>query len=400
MATATPIKSAPDVSREELLQRAEDLIPKLLERAPEAERLRRIPDATVRDLKETGLFRILQPKRFGGFETDLVLLLEVGAALARGCGSTAWVFGNLASHHWMLGMWPEEAQQEIWGEDPEVGISSSLAFPAGRGTKVKGGYRIRGRWPFSSGVDCSDWVLLGVTIEDGGEGTSGHRAMMVPKSDLEVIDNWFVSGLTATGSKDIAGENIFVPDHRTVSPADLRGNSPGRETNPGPLYRIPVLASFGFILTGTTLGLAQAAVRFYTEATRHRIATYTGANVADFPTVQVKVGEAATLVDASELLLKRDAEELMAYAERGEIPDLESRHRYRRNGCYTVSMCTRAVDLIVAASGARSLFDDNPIQRIFLDMHAAATHINLNWEITSISYGRVVLGLPPDNPMV
>jgi 3-hydroxy-9,10-secoandrosta-1,3,5(10)-triene-9,17-dione monooxygenase len=400
MATSTKAKT-PQVTRQELVQRARAMIPRLMERAPRAEELRTLPEETVRELHESGLLRVLQPRRFGGFETDLMTLIEVTTALGEGCGSTSWVYANLASHHWMLGMWCDEAQQEIWGENPDVGISSSFAFPAGRGRKVPGGYRITGRWPFSSGVDCSDWVMLGAIVEETGDGKPGHRVFLVPKRELEVIDNWFVTGLTATGSKDVKAQEAFVPDYRTVDPVDWRGGkSPGSEVNPGPLYRIPVLASFGFILTGTTLGLAKAAWRLYTETTRTRLATYTGANVADFPTVQIKVGEAATLIDLSRIVLLKDAEEMMGHAERGEVPDLDARHRYRRNGTYTVKLCVDAVDLVVRATGAKSLFVENPLQRIFRDIHAASAHINLNWEITAVSYGRISLGLPPDNPMV
>lgn len=400
MATSSKTK-APQVTRQELVRRARALIPGLMARARNAEELRTLPDESVRELHESGLLRILQPRRFGGFETDLMTLVEVTAALGEGCGSTSWVFANLASHHWILGMWNDEAQQEIWGENPDAGISSSFTFPAGRGRKAPGGYRISGRWPFSSGVDCSDWVMLGAIVVDSGEGKPGHRVFMVPKRDLEVIDNWFVSGLTATGSKDVKAQDLFVPEYRTVDPAEWRGGkSPGSDVNPGPLYRIPLLASFGFILTGTTLGLARSAWRIHTETTRTRLATYTGVNVADFPTVQIKVGEAASLIDISEIVLLKDAEEMMGYAERGEVPDLDTRHRFRRNGTYTTKMCVDAVDLMVAATGAKSLFIDNPLQRIFRDIHAAAMHINLNWEITAVSYGRISLGLPSDNPMV
>ena len=400
MATASKTE-APRVTRAELVQRARALIPGLMERAREAEESRTLPEATVRALRESGLLRILQPRRFGGYETDLMTLIEVSAALGEGCGSTSWVFANLASHHWLLGMFGDKAQQEVWGENPDTGIASSFAFPAGRGRKAPGGFRITGRWPFSSGVDCADWVLIAAIVDDAGEGRPGHRVFIVPKRELEVIDNWFVSGLTATGSKDVKAEDLFVPEHRGVDPHDLRGGrSPGSAVNPGPLYRIPVLASFGFILSGTTLGLARAAWRLYTETTRARLATYTSANVADFPTVQIKVGEAATLIDLSELVLLRDAEQMMDYAERGEVPDLDTRHRFRRNGTYTVKLCVEAVDLVVQATGAKSLFMDNPIQRIFRDIHAAAAHINLNWEITALSYGRISLGLPSDNPLV
>jgi 3-hydroxy-9,10-secoandrosta-1,3,5(10)-triene-9,17-dione monooxygenase len=401
MATSSKAKSTAPIGRKELVQRAREMIPALAKRAQHAETLRTLPAESVRELHESGLLRILQPKRFGGFETDLMTFIECTAALAEGCGSTSWVYANLVSHHWMLGMWPDAAQQEIWGENPDAGIASSFAFPAGRGRAVPGGFRITGRWPFTSGVDCSQWVMVGAIVEDMGNGKAGPRVFMVPVRDLEVIDNWYVSGLTATGSKDVKCQELFVPEHRTVDPADWRGGkSPGSDVNPGPLYRIPVLASFGFVLTGTTLGLARAAWRLCAESTQKRLATYTGINVADFPTVQIKVGEAATLIDLSEMALLRDAEGMMGHAIRQEVPDLETKHRYRRNGTYTVKMCVDAVDLIVKATGAKSLFIDNPMQRIFRDIHAASSHINLNWELTAISYGRIALGLPPDNSLV
>lgn len=400
MVSAKKAPAAGDDSREAVMRRCEELIPTLIERAEEAERLRKLPESTVNDLHDAGVFRLLQPKRFGGLELDLEAMLDACTILARGCGSTGWVAGNLISHNWMLGMWPEECQQEIWGETPDVGISSSFAFPAGRAVKVDGGYQVSGRWPFSSGVDCSDWVMLGATMEDTGEGKPGHRAMLVPKRDLEVIDNWFVIGLTATGSKDVAAKDLFVPEHRTVSPQELQGDPPGAKVNPGPLYRIPVLATFGFILTGTTLGVTQAALQLYLEATRHRIATYSGANVADYPTVQIKVGEAASLLDISELLLKRDTREIMDIVARGERPDIDTRHKYRRNGTYTVKLCVQAMELIKQATGAKGLFTNNHFQRYYRDLMAASTHINLNWEVMAISYGRVALGLPSDNPLV
>ncbi|MGI9336559.1 MAG: acyl-CoA dehydrogenase family protein, partial [Gammaproteobacteria bacterium] len=371
------------------------------ERARHAEALRRVPDDTVRDLHDSGLFRILQPRFWGGYEQDLSLFVEICMALGEGCGSTAWVYGNLASHHWMLGMWTEAAQRAVWTDDAEALICSSFAFPAGKAKVADGGYSLRGNWPFCSGIDCSQWIMLGAFVESGDESPAKPRAFLVPQSDYEIIDNWHVSGLRATGSKNVRIDETFVPGELTLDLGDLRGGpSPGSALNEHALFRVPLLASFAFVLSGTAIGAAKATLQSFVDATRSRVTTYTGAKAADFSNLHLKVGEAASLIHAAELLLMHDTQEMMRLTEAGDIPDIERKLSYRRNGTYAISMATRAVDLIYGASGGRALFEDNPIQRAFRDVHAASAHINNNWEIAAVSYGRVALGLETDSPML
>src|SRR5271163_5068549 len=186
---------------EELMARAEALIPVLRERAPRAEELRRLPDETIADLHSSGLFRILQPTRVGGSELPYRALFELSAVIGQGCGSTSWVLANLAAHHWLLGMWHPEAQDEIWGASPESLVSSALIFARGRARRVEGGYRLSGRWPFSSGVDPSTWSMLGAVFSDEETGQNEPRMFLVPARDYTVIDTWQVIGLAGTGSK-------------------------------------------------------------------------------------------------------------------------------------------------------------------------------------------------------
>ena len=218
----------------ELLARAEALVPVLRERAGHTEELRQLPEETIEDLHRTGLFRILQPKRVGGSELPFRSIVELVSVIGKGDGSTAWVLANLAAHHWMLGMFPKQAQDEVWGQSPDNLIGSALIFPRGRARRVDGGYRVSGRWPFSSGVDPSSWNLIGAITQDEETGVAQPRIFLLPASDYTIIDTWHVIGLTGTGSKDVAVDDVFVPglpQHR--GGADHRRPQPGQRDQSG-----------------------------------------------------------------------------------------------------------------------------------------------------------------------
>jgi 3-hydroxy-9,10-secoandrosta-1,3,5(10)-triene-9,17-dione monooxygenase len=387
--------AAPDYS--ELLARAEALIPVLRERAPRAEELRRLPDETIADLHASGLFRVLQPKRVGGSELPFRALVELVSVIARGDGSTAWVLANLAAHHWLFGMWPRQAQDEVWGQSPDNLIGSALIFPRGRAQKVEGGYRLTGRWPFSSGVDPASWNLVGAIAQDDEAAAVGPRICLLPASDYTIIDTWHVIGLAGTGSKDVAVEDVFVPDHRTLAVDQIAGGpNPGSEVNRSVLYQLPAISLFAFCIAGVSLGIADSAIEHFTEGTRTRLSSYSGRNVADFNTVQVHVAEAAALADAARAIMLRDCDEATHSVGEGRMPDLAHRARYRRDGAFAAMLCTKAVDLVFTATGGGAIYARNPLQRAFRDAHAANAHYVLNWDINGAMYGRVALGLPPD----
>jgi 3-hydroxy-9,10-secoandrosta-1,3,5(10)-triene-9,17-dione monooxygenase len=385
---------------DELMARAEALVPVLRERAAEAEELRRLPDVTIGDLHESGLFRLLQPARVGGSELPFRSLFELSAVIGQGCGSTAWVLANLAAHHWLLGMWHPEAQEEIWGESPDSLISSALIFARGRARPVPGGYRLSGRWPFSSGIDASTWNMFGAIVADEETGQSEPRMLLLPKSDYTVIDTWQVIGLSVTGSKDVEVADVFVPAYRTLSTERIRGGpNRGSELNPGSLYRLPAVSLFGFAIAGVSLGIARGAISHFSETTRTRLSAYTGRNIADFTNMQVHLAEAAALADAAEAIVLRDCGEATRITEAGIVPSLEQRARYKRDGAFAAALCTRSVDLLFSATGGGAIYARNPIQRAFRDVHAANAHYNLNWDVNGAIYGRVALGLPPDAPL-
>jgi 3-hydroxy-9,10-secoandrosta-1,3,5(10)-triene-9,17-dione monooxygenase len=381
----------------ELLARAEALIPVLRERAARAEELRRLPDETIADLHKSGLFRVLQPKRVGGSELPFRHLVELVATIARGDGSTAWVLANLAAHHWLLGMWPKEAQDEIWGASPDALIGSALIFPRGRARKAAGGYRISGRWPFSSGVDPATWNLIGAIVQDEDSGGAEPRIFVLPAKDYTIIDTWDVIGLAGTGSKDVVAENVFVPDYRTIAVSEITGGpNPGSMINPSVLYQLPAISLFAFCIAGVSLGIAQGAIEYFEETMRTRTSYYTGRSLADFVTVQGHLAEAAAITDAARAVMLSDCEEATRIVEGGRVPSLNHRARYRRDGAYAATMCTKAVDVLFRATGGGAIYARNPLQRAFRDVHAANAHYVLNWDINGAMYGRVALGLPPD----
>ena len=380
-----------------LLQRAEALVPVLRERAGKAEELRRLPDETIEDLHRSGLFRILQPKRVGGSELPFRSIVELVSAISRGDGSTGWVLANLAAHHWLLGMWPKQAQDEIWGESPDNLIGSALIFPRGRASRVPGGYRLSGRWPFSSGVDAASWSLIGAIMHDEEAGTNEPRVFVLPASDFTIIDTWHVIGLSGTGSKDVAVEDVFVPEYRTVAVKEITGGpTPGSAVNRSVLYQLPAVSLFPFCIGGVSLGIAQGAIEYFTQTTKTRTSYYTGRNLADFVTLQIHLGEAGAIVDAARAVMLADCDEATRIVEEGKVPSLERRAGYRRDGAYAATLCTKAVDVLFQATGGGAIYARNPLQRAFRDAHAANAHYVLNWDINGAMYGRVALGLAPD----
>ncbi|MBB5054652.1 3-hydroxy-9,10-secoandrosta-1,3,5(10)-triene-9,17-dione monooxygenase [Afipia massiliensis] len=383
----------------EMLQRAHALVPKLRERAAKTEEMRRLPPETEKDLHEAGLFRILQPKRVGGSELDYVALVDFADVVALADASVAWNLANLASHHWMLGMFDERAQDLIWKDNADALIASSFVFPAGRATKVAGGYKLSGRWPFSSGVDSSTWNMLAgiVSSDDDADGVE-YRVFLLKQDDYKILDTWNSTGLKGTGSNDVEAKDVFVPEHMTLAVRDVAGGpTPGSTVNPGPLYALPVFALFPFVLSGAALGNAQACLDDYIDIARHRASTYNRAKLGDLQTTQIKIAEASAKIDAARLIMRRTCIDAMADAWRGDVPMLAEKTKYRRDGAYAVNLCTEAVSLLFSASGARGLYTTGALQRQFRDAHAINAHIAFSFDAAGTNYGRVALDLPSEN---
>ena len=390
---------ADDYAYAAMISRAKALLPQLRDRAAKTEELRRLPPETERDLHDAGLFRIVQPKRVGGSELDYVALVDCADVVGRADASAAWNFANLASHHWMLGMFDKRAQDLVWNKDANALIASSFIFPAGRARKVDGGYVLRGSWPFSSGVDSSEWNMLAsvVSSDDDADGIE-YRIFLLPKSDYKIKDTWNATGLRGTGSNDVEVHDAFVAEPMTLAVSDLDGGpTPGSAVNPNALYALPVFSLFPYVLSGVALGNAQACLDDYVDIARHRASTYNRAKIGDLQSTQIKIAEASAKIDAARLIMRSMCIEAMSDARRGHIPDIAAKTRLRRDGAYSVNLCTDAVSLLFSASGARGLFTTGALQRQFRDAHAINSHLAFNFDAAGTNYGRVALGLPSEN---
>jgi 3-hydroxy-9,10-secoandrosta-1,3,5(10)-triene-9,17-dione monooxygenase len=381
------------VDYDEAMRRARALVPVLRERAEAAEVGRQMQKETLDDLHRTGLLRFHQPRRWGGMELPFVALFDVPAEISRGCASTGWNVANLGVHHWMLALYDERAQEEVWGPNPDVVIPSGIAYPQGRGRRVDGGFVISGFWNFSSGVDHGDWNMLAVMVRDG-ERVVDHRMCLVPRSDYEIVDDWHTLGMRSTGSKSVRASDVFVPEHRALSMYRARGGSefPGAPLNPNPIYRVPLAALGSHCLAGAGVGNAQAALELTIEAIKERSTSYTAMRMRDFQAVQLRVAEAGAKVDAARLIIRTDCVDAERIAVDGRVPSLEEKLRFKRNVAWAMGLCTEAVDTLHALAGANGIYDRYPIQRLFRDQHALAAHIGFSWDAQGSPWGLVILG--------
>src|SRR5215468_228223 len=385
----------------EAMRRAREIVPVLRERAAKAEDARMLIRDNEQILHESGLLRFHQPKAFGGMELDFVAVVDIPAELARGCPSTAWNVGNLGCHHWILGYYEAETQREVWDANPDALIASSIALAAGRARRVPGGFIVNGRWPFSSAVDNSDWNMLAVTVfDDDGKTPLDWRLCLVPKSDYQIIDTWYAMGMAATGSKDVAVTELFVPERRALALQRCRGGRehPGAPLNPGPLFRIPIVAASSHPLAPAALGAAEGAYELFVATMTKRSGTYTGARVADFQAVQIKVGRARCLIDSARHLLRQSALAFQASAERNEVPDIETKLRFRAHSAFAVNQVREAVEVLWSCYGAQGLYTRDPLQRHLRDVLAIGQHFSFNFDIAGAAYGLNALGGPHVSP--
>jgi len=394
-----PRRDFSTVSYDEAMRRARDIVPMLRDRAQASEDARVLTRGNEQLLHETGLFRFHQPKAFGGMELPFVALVDIVAEIARGCPSTGWNVGNLGCHHWILGYYAPDTQHEVWDANPDTLIASSIALAAGRARKVDGGFIVSGRWPFSSGVDNSDWNMLAATVFDGDR-PFDSRLCVVPKSDYQVLDTWDAMGMGATGSKDVSATDVFVPDRRALALRDCRGgfDHPGGALNKGALYGIPIVAASSHPLAPAALGAAEGAYEIFLASMAKRAGTYTGAKVADFQAVQIKVARARSLIDSARYLLRQSAIAFDAYAARGEAPDLETKLRFRAHSAFAVGQSREAVETLWSCYGAQGLYKRDPLQRHLRDVIAIAQHFSFNFDIAGAAYGTHALGGAYANP--
>jgi 3-hydroxy-9,10-secoandrosta-1,3,5(10)-triene-9,17-dione monooxygenase len=384
---------------EELVARARSLAPKLRERAVRAERDRNIPQESVDEFIDAGLIHTLQPKRWGGYEHDHEVAFDISIELGKStCGSSAWCLNYLADHACILALFPEEAQHDVWSRNKAACIATSAA-PTGKVALAPGGYRLDGRWSWCSGLRHSHWIMIGGLVQRPGEDHPDMRLYLVPVSELKQDDTWYCAGLRASGSNTAVLDNVFVPEHRSVSFSLLRDAcSPGGKVNVNPIYNTPFIAVHGYALLGPVLGVARGGYDGFVQWTRKRYLTYTQLNIAQHVPVQIRVAEIAAEIDAAELLARRGFK--LARQNYAGM-SLETRTLLRRDFVYAVRKLREAMDDLVKISGSSGLMDDNSIQRCWRDAHAISSHVVMNWDVPAENFGRMEfgLGLNPNYPM-
>jgi len=383
----------------DLLERARRLVPVLKSRTAQADKDLKVPVESVIELQSAGLLRALQPRAFGGYEVDPRTFFEIQAILAEGCMSTAWIYGVMGVHPWQLARYPIEAQREVWAEDHNALICSTY-MPAARVTVVEGGYRISGRWGFSSGSEHCQWAFLGGILPPDGELAAEHGTFLLPREDYQIERNWDVMGLRGTGSHDIVVEDVFVPAHRVQRTNNWTLEAtPGRLVNTNPIYAIPFAQVFSRAVSTSAIGALQGAINEYRENAAKHIGKH-GARTAEDPVAQTAVAEAMITVDALRLVLERNYEHLMSLAQAGEYPDTETRLLYRYQSAYVTNVCAERVNDLLRSMAASGLYNTNPVARLFRDLHQARGHIANNYMAYGRSYGAVLMGLPNPDPYV
>lgn len=386
------------ISEADLVKRLTKLTPLLAEHAREAEQQRKPVDSVMAAIEATGAYRYFVPKRYGGFEYSLSAFMDIGMALGRGCVSTAWVTTFCMEHNWLLGLFGEAAQEDIFGKQPYIIAPGALA-PNGKATPVDGGYRVTGRWQWGTGIMHADWAMFGalVPLEAGG---MTLKMFIAPKSDVEVIDTWHIDGMVGTGSNDIAVDDLFIPEHLCVDIADLRdGSSPGAKLHDSPTFKMPMLPVLGLTAAAPAVGATLEAVDLFAQRMEGRTVYGTTSKQSDKPIAQARLAQARIASDAARKRLLALADEVTGYGESGEpCIDLD-RARLRLSIAMLVRDCRDIVRGVVEASGASGHFLHHPMQRIARDLNTLSCHTVFDVDLGSEMYGRLLLGLEPNGPV-
>lgn len=377
----------------DLIERAIALQGTLRERAACTESRGMVDARTVAAFKEAGFFKMFQSSCWGGYECHPADIFRVQELLAQACPSSAWIMGVVGVHNWQMSHYSRLAQEEVWGADRGVLLSSSYA-PTGSVREVAGGCVLSGRWHYSSGVDHVDWILLGGNILRADAPFPDFRTFLVPRSDFTILEDWHVMGLQGTGSKSVEVKEAFVPDHRQLPMiASQMFNTPGMQDGmaDAPLFRIPFPTIFGACITTPALGAAQRILDLFVETARSAASVYSGAKWAAEQSTQMRIAEADADLRGVRLQLAANFDEAMAAAAAGRDLDLVQRGRYRFDHCNLVDVAHRAADRIFLASGARSLFTNQELQRLFRDIQAARVHAINNRTKWGTTLGQMML---------
>jgi len=378
----------------------DDLLPKLRERAQAAEDRRQVSYETINELDEVGFFKLLQPEQWGGLQADPTNFYEAVRRLASACGSTGWISSIIGVHNWHLALFDQRAQDEVWGEDPTVRVSSSYA-PMGAGAVVDGGYLVSGAWQWSSGSEHATWAFLGgPVIKDGRPVDFG--SFLIPRTEYTIDDVWHVVGLKGTGSNTVVVKDVFVPSHRFLSYKAMNdGTAGGYENNTAPVYKMPWGTMHPTTISAPIVGMAYGAYAAHVEHQGKRVrAAFAGEKSKDDPFAKVRIAEAASDIDAAWRQLIGNVGDEYALLQAGKEIPFELRARARRDQVRATARSIASIDLLFESAGATALVTGAPLQRFWRDAHAGRVHAANEPERAYLIFGNNEFGLPPADTMV
>jgi len=383
----------------ELVAKVSALAPLLAANAETAERERKPVDGVMEAVRDSDAYRYFVPKKYGGFEFGLDGFMQIGMALGEGCLSTAWVTTFCMEHNWLLALFDQPAQDDLFGNAPFIVAPGALA-PNGVAAPVDGGYSLSGRWQWGTGVMHADWVLLGAVVAGPSNAKPQMSMFALPVEDIRVVDTWRVAGMVGTGSNDIEATEVFVPAHRCVDLSLLRdGRSPGAVLHDSPLYRLPMLPFLALTAAAPAIGAAQRAVALFQERLAERVVYGAGGKQLDKPLAQARLGHAMAAAQMARASLLRLANEVSAFGDQDEPCPVTERARLRLQISHAVHLARDLVNSVVEASGASAQFTHNPLQRIQRDLNTLSCHTVFDQDTGGELYGRVLLGLEPNAPI-
>jgi 3-hydroxy-9,10-secoandrosta-1,3,5(10)-triene-9,17-dione monooxygenase len=371
------------------------LIPLLRERAAADEANRTVNPDTVRRMNEAGLFRVLQPRRWGGYELGQRAFAEVQIALGEGDMSVAWIYGVIGLHSLHIGLMDDRAAQDVWGKDNSVLIASPY-MPGGTATPVEGGFEFSGRWSYSSGCEHCDWTFLGGFVNGD---PNDYRAFLLPRKDAKIVDTWRTTGLAATGSHDIVVEKAFIPEYRTHKFIDgFNGTSPGRQWNDNPLYRMPFMLVFMRGITNGQIGALQHFLDLFKAYAKDKV--FMGSKTAKDPDAQLAVASAESGIDEMKKSMFANFEIMQDYAERGEMPPLDLRHMMRFQSASVADRCVKLAEGMLTVAGGGGVYDTSNMGRIYRNMLTGRQHAAAQYRIYGRTYGDRLMGGEPFDMML
>jgi alkylation response protein AidB-like acyl-CoA dehydrogenase len=384
----------------DLVTAAEGIAPLIAAAAPTSEEARCVPDSSIRAMAEAGLWRILTPRTYGGWEAGLRAQVDTVMTMAKADPAAGWVQMVINAHAWIVGSFPVPCQDEVFGSDPDTRVPGALAAQ-GRARRVDDGWRLTGRWQFASGVDHGDWLMMGAIADHLPESSDRGLHVVVPKSELFVDDTWFTLGLRGTGSKDLVAEDLFVPAHRAMPTRLLfDGKSPHGERHATHFNRLPVLVCLSIQLGGAVVGIAQGALELYIERTKGRREVYTGKPRVENVGTQLRVAESATEIKTAAMLARAAADRCDQVARTGVQLTMDERAELKWQAAYVNELCRRATDRLFASAGSHAIYNDNVLQGRYRDINTACHHAAVDYDSTAEMYGRTLLGLEPGTPLV